>query len=105
MNKSRPIKQALIIIIALLHIITTVDLALNWSIVRSVFIDHGQSFWAMYLFYTQPDSWIALVTGIISTVATILADITIVCIAWLSLYEAHLDGRFGAVGWSAVSNG
>ncbi|KAK0465881.1 uncharacterized protein EV420DRAFT_798892 [Desarmillaria tabescens] len=82
-NKSRPIKQALTIIIALLYIITTVDLAFDWSVVRSVFIDHGQSFWTMFLFYTQPDSWISLVTGITSTVATILADITIIWRCWI----------------------
>ncbi|PBK60838.1 hypothetical protein ARMSODRAFT_1090023 [Armillaria solidipes] len=84
MSKSRSIQQAMIAVLILLHVLTTIDFAINWSQISSAFVNNGQSFWTSYVFYDVTVSEIiSLVGGIISTICTVLADSTIIWRCWI----------------------
>ncbi len=79
MNKSRRTGRALTIIIILLYITTTVDFALTWSYIHSVFVDHGQTLWTKYMSYQTPGMGITIGAATAGAICTVLADSTMVC--------------------------
>ncbi|KAK0466020.1 uncharacterized protein EV420DRAFT_1743898 [Desarmillaria tabescens] len=77
MNKSRPIRNVMIIVIILIYTLTSIGFALNWSFVHSAFITvtNGQNFWTVYLKLTiGTNDKLVLSIGITGTLCTILAD-------------------------------
>ncbi|PBK61406.1 hypothetical protein ARMSODRAFT_1025725 [Armillaria solidipes] len=82
-NKSQHIGRVMVVIIILLHIVTTVNFAVNWSDIHSRFVDHGQSFWTKYLAAYDPTIIITLGEGIMAAICTILADTTIIWRCWI----------------------
>ncbi|KAG7451843.1 uncharacterized protein BT62DRAFT_926024 [Guyanagaster necrorhizus] len=82
MDKSRAVGRAMVVLIILLYIVTTVDFALIMSNINSVFVDHGQSFRTENVFYESPGVSAIISTGVASTLCTILADSTMIWRCW-----------------------
>ncbi len=101
-SKFWPIRRrGLAVIIILLHILTTINFAVQWSSICSAFIENGQSFWTVYSEINGTNQAFIWQMGIAATMNTILADSYIVCITLLVIVHVslHLFGsRFGAVG-------
>ncbi|PBK70877.1 hypothetical protein ARMSODRAFT_1003375 [Armillaria solidipes] len=81
-NKCWPIRRALVVFIILLHVLTTLDFAANWSWARFAFIENGQSFWTVYLILQSTDAatWIM---DIVASISTILADSHMIWCCWM----------------------
>ncbi|KAK0466131.1 uncharacterized protein EV420DRAFT_811202 [Desarmillaria tabescens] len=73
----------MVIVITLLYIVTTINFALAWLSICSLYINHGQSIWTKYQFYTIPTALVTLGSGISATICTILADSTIIWRCWM----------------------
>ncbi|KAK0219237.1 hypothetical protein IW262DRAFT_1462885 [Armillaria fumosa] len=82
-SKSQHIGRVMTVIIILLHGVTTVNFAVNWSDIHSRFVDHRQSFWTKYLEASDPGIMITLGEGIMAAICTILADSTIIWRCWI----------------------
>ncbi|PBK93608.1 hypothetical protein ARMGADRAFT_1079907 [Armillaria gallica] len=82
MNKSRRTGRALTIIIILLYIATTIDFALTWSYIHSVFVDHGQTLWTKYMSYQTPGMGITVGAATAGAICTVLADSAMVWRCW-----------------------
>ncbi len=107
-NKCWQIRQGLVVVIILLHGLTTINFAVNWSYVPSAFIENGKSFWTVYLKLSSPTQSAYLVGGIASAMSTITTDLYMVCATWweLSTWAHHCsDCRFGAAAWFGDSTG
>ncbi len=70
-NKCWQIRQGLVVVIILLHSLTTISSAANWSYVHSAFIENGKSFWTVYLWFNGSTQSAFLVLGIASAMSTI----------------------------------
>ncbi|PBK67578.1 hypothetical protein ARMSODRAFT_1020583 [Armillaria solidipes] len=83
-NKYWSIRRTVVFVIILLHALITIDFAVNWSYARSPFIENGQSFWTVYLkFSNGPGQAIFWEGGITATIGTILSDIYIIWCCWM----------------------
>lgn len=82
MNESHSTGRAMIIVISLLYIFTTINLAFNWAFIHSMFVNHGQSLSTVYLVALDPSAT-AMVMGITSAMCTILADSTMIWRCWM----------------------
>ncbi len=80
MTKSASIKKAMIIIILLLYIFTTIDYGAEVTFTHSMFVNNAQSLVTEYLFTHNPRQSGLMVTGITSIICSILADATMVLI-------------------------
>ncbi len=78
-NKCWQIQQGLVVVIILLHGLTTISFAANWSYIHSAFIENGKSFWTVHLKLYSPTQSVFLVGGIASTMSTITTDLYMVC--------------------------
>ncbi|KAK0478629.1 hypothetical protein EDD18DRAFT_1208751, partial [Armillaria luteobubalina] len=67
MNESHSTGRAMIIVISLLYIFTTINLAFNWAFIHSMFVNHGQSLSTVYLVALDPSAT-AMVMGITSAI-------------------------------------
>ncbi|KAK0431230.1 hypothetical protein EV421DRAFT_1912044 [Armillaria borealis] len=84
MTKSLPVRKAMIVVIILLHIFTTIDFGLEFSFIHSIFVDNAQSIVTKYLFGVSPGSSAQSVgPGITSVICSILADATIIWHCWI----------------------
>ncbi|KAK0185164.1 hypothetical protein F5146DRAFT_1228103 [Armillaria mellea] len=82
-SKSRPTGRALTIIIILLYIATTIDFALTWSYIHTVFVDHGQTLWTKYMSYQTPGTGITIGAASAGAICTVLADSTMIWRCWI----------------------
>ncbi|SJL18460.1 uncharacterized protein ARMOST_22049 [Armillaria ostoyae] len=82
-NKCWLIRRALVVVIILLYALITIDFAAAWSMLHSVFIENGQSFWTVYLKLDNEASAPFLVGGITSSMSTILTDLYIIWCCWM----------------------
>ncbi|PBK93649.1 hypothetical protein ARMGADRAFT_1030238 [Armillaria gallica] len=82
-SKFWPIRRrGLAVIIILLHILTTINFAVQWSSICSAFIENGQSFWTVYSKINGTDQAFIWQMGIAATMNTILADSYIIWCCW-----------------------
>ncbi len=65
-NKCWQIRRGLVVVIILLHGLTTISFATNWSYMHSAFIENGKSFRTVYLILNSPTQSAFLVGGIAS---------------------------------------
>ncbi|KAK0203802.1 hypothetical protein DFS33DRAFT_832849 [Desarmillaria ectypa] len=81
-NQRRPIRRGLVVVIMLLHALITLGFGANWSCIRSAFIEHGQSFWTVYLNlrFAQAAYW---ERGITMSMSTILTDLYMIWCCWM----------------------
>ncbi len=89
-------------VIILLHGLTTINFAANWSAIHSVFIENGQSFWTAYLRLNRRAQAAVVIVGITSVMGVIITDIYMVCATWWELFTLayhYFNSRFGAAGW------
>ncbi len=77
-NKYWRIQQGLVVVIILLHGLSTINLAASWSGVHSGFIENGQSFWTAYLMLDNGAQATVLIEDIVSCMSTIITDIYMV---------------------------
>ncbi|KAK0454029.1 uncharacterized protein EV420DRAFT_616076 [Desarmillaria tabescens] len=82
-NKCWPIRRALVVVIILLHTLTTVNLAVQWSFICSAFIENGQSFWTVYYKLDSVNQAVSFESGIPSSMSTIVADSYIIWCCWM----------------------
>ncbi|KAK0454033.1 uncharacterized protein EV420DRAFT_616255 [Desarmillaria tabescens] len=82
-NKHWPIRRAMIVVIILLYILTTISFSANWSAIRSAFIENGQSFWTIYMNLTVPAQAVSLEMGITASIGTVFADLYIIWWCWV----------------------
>ncbi|KAK0217332.1 hypothetical protein EDD85DRAFT_961977 [Armillaria nabsnona] len=82
-NKCWQIRQGLVVVIILLHGLTTISFAANWSYVHSAFIGNGKSFWTVDLKLNSPTQSVFLVGGIASTMSTITTDLYMIWCCWI----------------------
>ena len=78
-NKCWRIQQDLVVVIILLHGLTTIEFATQWSYIYSAFIENGKSFWTVYLKLNISTQSAFLVGGIASIMSTITTDLYMVC--------------------------
>ncbi|PBK79319.1 hypothetical protein ARMGADRAFT_1093250 [Armillaria gallica] len=85
MNKVQHIGRAMVIILTLLHIITTVNFVVVWfwSDTYSHFVDNAQTSLTNYFASYNPPIIITVGEGIMAAICTILADSTIIWRCWI----------------------
>ncbi|KAK0234163.1 hypothetical protein IW262DRAFT_1334749 [Armillaria fumosa] len=83
MDKSRPTRRAMVTIIILLYISTTIAFAFTWSYIYSMFVGHGQTLWTKYMLYQNPGVGITIGATTASVFSTLLADSTMVWRCWV----------------------
>ena len=106
-NKCQPIRRALIVIIIVLYVLTTINFAATWLYIQRAFIDNGQSFWTEYLKLSVAQA-AYLETGITSSMSTVLADLYMVRVTPLGIILINTPwsgSRFGAAGWFGDGSG
>ncbi|PBK63785.1 hypothetical protein ARMSODRAFT_1023690 [Armillaria solidipes] len=81
--KSRHIGRAMVIIILLLYITTTINLAIEWSETHSIFVNHGQNLSTKSVVYIGPDTVTSIGAGVVGAICSILADSTMIWRCWL----------------------
>ncbi|KAK0495034.1 hypothetical protein EDD18DRAFT_1355035 [Armillaria luteobubalina] len=81
-NKCRPRQRALVVIVILLHVLITVNIAANWALTSSAFIQNGRNFWTVYSKLDGLNQAAYLETGIAASMSTILSDSYIVWCCW-----------------------
>ncbi|KAK0436643.1 uncharacterized protein EV420DRAFT_1672178 [Desarmillaria tabescens] len=82
-NKCWPIRRALVVIIILLHALITIDVAFQWSLIYSTFIQNGQSFWTVFLKINSVSQAVYLEAGTTASMSTILTDSYIIWCCWM----------------------
>ncbi|KAK0443381.1 uncharacterized protein EV420DRAFT_1028707 [Desarmillaria tabescens] len=82
LNKCRPYRRTLVIVI-ILHVLITINFAAEWSFTRSGFIENRQSFWTVFWKINGPNQAISWEAGIPATISTILADSYIIWCCWI----------------------
>ncbi len=107
-NKCWQIRWGLVVVIILLHGLTTISFAAEWSYVHSAFIGNGKSFWTEYLTLNNKALATMMAGNIASSMSTIITDSYMVCVTQWELSTSahhHLDSRFSAAGWFGDSAG
>ncbi|SJL07045.1 uncharacterized protein ARMOST_10388 [Armillaria ostoyae] len=82
MTKSLPVRKAMIVVIIILHIVTTIDFGLRFSFIHSTFVNDGQSLVTKYLFSSSPGSTMAGIDAT-SAICSVLADATMIWCCWI----------------------
>ncbi|KAK0478589.1 hypothetical protein EDD18DRAFT_1208515 [Armillaria luteobubalina] len=82
MNKTQPIRRAMVLIVVLLHSMTILNFGLNWAYTNSMFIDNGSSYWTEYLFFSSSNMVLEVGMGATSAMCTILTDSTMILRCW-----------------------
>ncbi|KAK0479763.1 hypothetical protein IW261DRAFT_152024 [Armillaria novae-zelandiae] len=80
---SRPNGKAMVAVIVLLHILTTINFAFQWSYTRSILVNNAQDLFTKSLRIFEAGDTSFLETGITSAVCTILADSTMIWRCWM----------------------
>ncbi|SJL02380.1 uncharacterized protein ARMOST_05707 [Armillaria ostoyae] len=80
-NKCRPIRRALVVVI-LLYALITISFALGWSFMSSGFIENGQNFWTVFSKLNGANQAYNWEAGIPAAISTILADSYIIWCCW-----------------------
>ncbi|KAK0466024.1 uncharacterized protein EV420DRAFT_1709727 [Desarmillaria tabescens] len=85
MNKSRPIRNVMIMAIILIYTLTSIGYAMDWSLVHSTLITvtNGQNFWTVYLKLIDTSDKVALGIGIAGILCNILADSITIWRCWV----------------------
>ncbi|KAK0192545.1 hypothetical protein F5146DRAFT_1190781 [Armillaria mellea] len=84
-NKSWPIRRAMVVVIVLLHVLITISFAATWSYIDSAFIVNGQSLWTVYLQLSSATQVTYWETGIAASLSTIVADFYLIWSCWMVL--------------------
>ncbi|KAK0473675.1 hypothetical protein IW261DRAFT_1423377 [Armillaria novae-zelandiae] len=74
---------SLVLVIVLLHGLTTINFAVNWLWVHFAFIQNGKSFWTVFLKSYNGSQAMLVVEGITSSMSTIIADLYIIWCCWM----------------------
>ncbi|KAK0222585.1 hypothetical protein EDD85DRAFT_960217 [Armillaria nabsnona] len=82
MTKSAPIRKAMIIIILLLYIFTTIDCGAIVTLTHSMFVNNAQSIVTEYLFSYSPRQSKRMVEDITSIICSVLAEATMIWRCW-----------------------
>ncbi|KAK0459015.1 uncharacterized protein EV420DRAFT_345806 [Desarmillaria tabescens] len=83
-NKYWPIRRAMVLVIILLHALTTISFAASWSYIHSLFIENGQSFWTIFMKMTDGTTQAAYwELGITASLSTILTDSYMIWCCWM----------------------
>ncbi|KAK0219910.1 hypothetical protein IW262DRAFT_1461021 [Armillaria fumosa] len=69
--------------IILLHGLTTINFAANWSYVHSTFIENGKNFWTAYFAFAYGGQAMAVVQSIAFSMSTIITDLYIIWCCWM----------------------
>ncbi|KAK0500970.1 hypothetical protein EDD18DRAFT_786092 [Armillaria luteobubalina] len=80
---SRPNGKAMVAVIVLLHILTTINFAFQWAYTRSILVDNAQDLLTKFVRIFEAGDTSFLETGITSAVCTILADSTMIWRCWM----------------------
>ncbi|KAK0185109.1 hypothetical protein F5146DRAFT_1144315 [Armillaria mellea] len=80
---SRPNGKAMVAVIVLLHILTTINFAFQWSYMRSIVVDNAQDLGTKFVRIFEAGDPFFLETGITSAICTILADSTMIWRCWM----------------------
>lgn len=87
MSKCQSIQRVMVAVLTLLHVLTTITFIVNWLATSIAFVNNNQSFWTNYIFCNAAtDGKLALVAAITSTICTILAELTIVCVSTIKFH-------------------
>ncbi|PBL04438.1 hypothetical protein ARMGADRAFT_1004994 [Armillaria gallica] len=81
-NKTRPIGRGIVVVICILHILTSVNFIADWVYTRTLFVGNAQSSWAEYLFANSDRVNLILVMGVAGIICTALADSTLIWRCW-----------------------
>ncbi|KAK0223950.1 hypothetical protein IW262DRAFT_1370085, partial [Armillaria fumosa] len=81
-KKWQPIRRAMIVVIVILHVMGTIELALQWSYIHLIYVKHGQTFMDEYLAYATP-SHLNMLMDIASIISTICADSAMIWRCWM----------------------
>ncbi len=90
-NKCWPIRQALVVVIILLYILTAVDFSVNWSYMHCAFVENRKSFWTVYSRFGSPTQSVFLWEGVTSIMGTILTDLYMVHVTPWELIIIHIS--------------
>ncbi|KAK0184709.1 hypothetical protein F5146DRAFT_1169787 [Armillaria mellea] len=74
--------KAMVAVIVLLHILTTINFAFQWSYMRSIVVDNAQDLGTKFVRIFEAGDPFFLETGITSAICTILADSTMIWRCW-----------------------
>ncbi len=89
----------MIVVITLLHIVTTIDFSLNVSFIHSMFVDNAQNILTEYLFSFESGLILLVGTGSTSAICSVLVDATMVCVTLLEFsLQLIIICRFGVAG-------
>ncbi|KAK0465870.1 uncharacterized protein EV420DRAFT_1709134 [Desarmillaria tabescens] len=84
MNKSRSIRQPMVIVIIMLYIGSIISFALIWSQLYISIFNDGWNFWTIYMvYYSIPCLQSGVIQGGISIICTILADTIMIWHCWM----------------------
>ncbi|KAK0244113.1 hypothetical protein EDD85DRAFT_977827 [Armillaria nabsnona] len=76
-------RRTLVVVIILLHALTTINFAAQWSFISSEFIENGQNFWTVFTKNTNLNQAVNWEAGIPAIMSTILADSYIIWCCWM----------------------
>ncbi|KAK0209169.1 hypothetical protein DFS33DRAFT_1451888 [Desarmillaria ectypa] len=83
-SKSQHIGQAMIVVIILIYIATSVNSILSWPLISSRFTFHGQNIWTRYLWATRDDNTLNSVgLGTTGIICNILTDSAMIWRCWI----------------------
>ncbi|KAK0459016.1 uncharacterized protein EV420DRAFT_345841 [Desarmillaria tabescens] len=82
-NKSWPIRRAMVAVIILLYTLITISFGARWSLTHFAFIDDGQSFWTVYLNLVGTTQAFYWETSITASISTILTDLYMIWCCWM----------------------
>ncbi|KAK0217336.1 hypothetical protein EDD85DRAFT_961982 [Armillaria nabsnona] len=82
-NKCWRIRRALVVVIILLHGLTTINVAANWSYICSEFLKNKESIWTVYLTVENWNQATVLTGDIASTMCTIITDLYMIWCCWV----------------------
>ncbi|PBK67896.1 hypothetical protein ARMSODRAFT_1020397 [Armillaria solidipes] len=81
-NKTRSVGWGMVLVISILHIVTSINFIADWVYTRTLFIGNAQSSWAEYLFANSDRVNLTLVMGVAGIICTALADSTLIWRCW-----------------------
>ncbi|SJL18716.1 uncharacterized protein ARMOST_22315 [Armillaria ostoyae] len=83
MTKSAPIGKAMIIVILLLYIFTTIDFGFEFSSIQLMFVNNAQSIVTKYMVSINPGLSIIAGSGTACAICSVLADATMIWRCWI----------------------
>ncbi|KAK0496412.1 hypothetical protein EDD18DRAFT_1462880 [Armillaria luteobubalina] len=82
-NKCWTIRRATVIVVLLLHALTTISIAAYWSYTYLAFITNGQNFWTINLVGKVNGNTATWVIDITASISTILAESYMIWCCWM----------------------